>query len=113
MDLSWPMDMSVNVGVEKIFILILIFQLHYPSVDNITSALNKLGSGAMLYKINIDRAFRHIRIDPGDTDLLGIFHKRLYIDQNLPFGFRHGLIFCQKCSDAIHHIMRCHGFPGL
>ena len=55
--------------------------------------LKELGPGAMLFKIDISRAFRHIRIDPKDIDLLGIQHNDAYIDASLAFGFYHGSIF--------------------
>ena len=81
------------------------FDLKYPSVDHIVDSLKELGTGALLYKINIKRAFRYLTIDPGDLDLLGLKHDQYYIDGNLPFGFRHGSVFFQCCSDAIRFIM--------
>ena len=66
----------------------------------------------MLYKVNISRVFRHIRIDPRDIDLPGLRHKDIFLDVTLPFGFRHGSIFT-RCSNAICHIMRQNGFSGL
>ena len=113
MDLSWPKEASVNAGVKKNIYLDTYFKLYYPSIDNITAALRNLGPGAMIYKIDISRAFRHLRIDPRDIDLLGLSHYDAYIDVSLPFGFRHGSIFFQRCSDAIRYIMKEHGFPGL
>ena len=68
MDLSGPLNCSVNHGVKKHIYLNTYFQLQYPSIDNITHALNLLGPGAILYKVDISRAFRHIRVDPGDTN---------------------------------------------
>ena len=112
-DLSWPKGHAVNTGVHKNKYLGTYFKPQYPSIDNITMALNNLGPGAMLYKIDISRAFRHIRIDPRDIDLLGISHNKLYLDQSLPFGFRHRSVFFQRCSDVIRHITRQHRFPGL
>ena len=67
----------------------------------------------MIYKIDISRAFRHLRIDPRDIDLLSLAHHDAYIDASLPFGFRHGSIFFQRCSDTIRYVMKEHGFPGL
>ena len=113
MDLSWPQEASVNAGVKKNIYLDTYFKLYYPSVDDITTALSNLGPGAMMYKIDISRAFRHLRIDPRDIDLLGSSHYDAYIDVSLPFGFRHGSIFFQRCSDAIRYIMKEHGFPDL
>ena len=112
-DLSWPKGHAVNTGVYKNKYLGTYFKLQYPSIENITMALNTLGPGAMLYKVDISHAFRHIRIDPRDIDLLGISHNNLFLDQSLPFRFRHCFVFFQRCSDAIRHIMHQHGFPGF
>ena len=98
-DLSWPKGHSINTGVYKNRYLETYFKLQYLSIDNITTVLNTLGPGAMLYKVDISHAFRHIRIDPRDIDLLGICHNNLYLDQGLLFGFRHGSVFFQRCSD--------------
>ena len=50
MDLSWPPNYSVNAGLKNVY-LDTIYSLHYPSIDNITEALVKLGPAAQLYKI--------------------------------------------------------------
>ena len=67
----------------------------------------------MLFKVDVSTAFKHIRIDPGEIDLLGIQHDNAYIDTFLAFGFCHGFTIFQHCSDAIHHTMHQHGFPHL
>ena len=72
MDLSWPKGYSVNDGVSKEKYMGTAYSLHYPSVDNITAALRRLGPGAKLFKIDISKAFRHLRVDPTDIDLLGL-----------------------------------------
>ena len=63
------------------------YYLSYPSVDHLVNKLKRLGPGALIYKVDISRAFRHIRIDPGDLDLLGLKHGSYYIDGSLAFGF--------------------------
>ena len=73
-DLSWPLGFSVNHGVSKNKYLDSYYYLSYPSVDHIVNKLKRLGPGALIYKVDISRAFRHIRIDPGDLDLLGLKH---------------------------------------
>ena len=70
MDLSWPKGASVNSEVEKNRYLGANFLLKYPTVDDIVARLNELGPGALLYKVDMSRAFRHLRIDHGDVDLL-------------------------------------------
>ena len=88
MDLSWPKGLSLNNGVTKDMYLDTPYTLHYPSIDNITAALSKLGPGAQLSKIDISRAFRQIKIDPGDIDLLGMkFQGQYFIDLSVAFGY--------------------------
>ena len=113
MDLSWPKGFSVNHGVSKNSYLDTYFTLHYPSIDHIVQAIRDLGPDALLYKIDISRAFRHIRIDPGDLDLLGFHHNDYYFDGSLAFGYRHGSVFFQRCSDAIRYIMKNYGFHTI
>ena len=113
-DLSWPKGHSVNDGVGKQSYLGTDFLLKYPSVDSIIRTLNKLGPACSIFKIDISCAFRHIRIDPGDLDLLGLQHlDQYYLDLSLPFGYRLGSIFFQKLSDSIRYIMNKNGFLGL
>ena len=112
-DLSWPKGASVNDFVHKCKYLDTYFTLQYPSIDDITNKLKDLGPGALLYKVDISRAFRQLRVDPGDIDLLGIVHNYLYLDGLVPFGFRLGSGFFERCSDAIRYIMQCHGHNAL
>ena len=113
MDLTWPKGNLVNSGVSKRTYLDSYFILKYPSVDDITSSLNILGPGAMLFKVDISRAFRHVRIDPGDVDLLGLSHNGLFIDGSLPFGFRTVSGFFSRISDSVRYIMKNMGHNGL
>ena len=52
-----------------------------------------MGPGAFILKIDITCAFMQLRIHPGDLDLLGVKHKKYFIDGSLPFEFRHGSLF--------------------
>ena len=114
LDLSFPSGHSVNDGVSKDKYLGSYFDLKYPSVDHIVNSLKQLGTNALLYKIDISQAFRHLKIDPGDIDLLGLKHDSYFIDGTLPFGFRHGSVLFQRCSDAIRFIMsHTFGFVNL
>ena len=113
-DLSWPKLHSVNDGVLNNEYLGTEFQLHYPSIDDFVKRVVQLGPACKLFKIDISRAFRHLRIDPGDIDLLGLKHKgQFFVDLSLPSGFRLGSIFFQKISDSIRYIMKNKGYPHL
>ena len=68
--------------------------------------LKEAGTGVHLFKIDISRAFRHIKIDLFDFDLLGLKWRDIaYFDTCLPFGSRHGTQICQHVSDAVRFIM--------
>ena len=88
-DLSFPKGLSVNDGVAKKSHLGTEFQMHYPSVDSIIRTLRALGPSARISKVDISRAFRQLKIDPGNIDLLGLQHKnQLYLVLSVPFGYR-------------------------
>ena len=110
-DLSWPSENSVNAGIHKDSYLGTDFSLTFPTVDHITDALKNIGRGALLFKIDINRAFRHVKIDPLDYDLLGLFWEESYIGTCLPFGTRHGTQIFQRLSDSIRYILKTRGFP--
>ena len=79
-DLSWPLGESVNAGVPADRYLGTKFVLTYPSIDNITQEVMRLGKGCQIFKVDISRAFRHVPIDPGDLDLLGLHWEDYFID---------------------------------
>ena len=113
MDLSWPKGASINSAIHKFKYLDTYFSLSYPSIDHIVHHVKELGPGSLLYKVDISRAFRHLRIDPGDIDLLGILHQDLFLDGSLPFGFRLRSGFFERYSDAIRFIMKKHNHNAL
>ena len=70
-DLSFPFNKSINAGTNKDVYIDTPYQLTLPKIDLITDQVKKLGKGCCLYKVDISRAFRHVKIDPHDYDLLG------------------------------------------
>ena len=104
-DLSWPKDASVNLGIDKDSYLATNFNLTFPTVDHITDAVKNVGPGAHLFKIDISRAFR---------DLLGLrWHDVKYVDTCLPFGSRHGMQIFQSISDTVRFNMRCDSYDVI
>ena len=88
---------SVNDGVAKDSYLGTKFQMHYPSVDSISRTLRALGPLARIFKVDISRAFRQLKNDPGDIDLLGLQHRdQLYLDLSVPFGYHLDSFFVQR-----------------
>ena len=54
--------------------------LTFPTADDITGELRKLGRGALLYKVEMSCAFLHVEVDPGNYDLLGLELGTHYVD---------------------------------
>ena len=106
LDLSWPKGESVNAGVEKNGYMGGEFKLTFPTIDDLTRQLVKIGRGAHIFKVDVSRAFRHLSVDPRDYDLLGVNWGATFIDARIPFGSRHGSQFFQRASDAVRHVMR-------
>ena len=74
-DLSFPFGQSVTVGISKGTYLGTPFMLKLPTIDTITDQVKALGRGCKLYKVDLSRAFRHIKLDPFDYDLSGLRHE--------------------------------------
>ena len=110
MDLSWPKRLSVNDRVDKDGYLESDFNLTFPTIDHLMHELAKIGRGAHIFKIFICRAFRHLKVDPFDIDLLGLHWNQHYVDICVPFRSRHGSQFFQRISDAVRFIMMCRGY---
>ena len=82
-------------------------------MDVILDQVKRLGKGCLLYKVDISIAFRHIKLDPHDYDLLGLRDVCHYVDTCLPFGFRHRSALFQRLSDAVRHIMCQDGYDVI
>ena len=85
-DLSRHLGQSVNTGIDKTSYLGTDFLLTLPTIDHITDQFKALGTGCHFYKIDISRAFRHIKVDPLDYDLLGLSWHHIYVDTCVPLG---------------------------
>ena len=95
-DLSWPYGTSVNAGVQKDTYLNSNFVLTYPSVDQIVNRIIQLGSGSLIYKLDISCDFRQIKVDPGEN-IVGHKIGGIIISINRShFGFRHGSFLLRK-----------------
>ena len=82
------------------------FTLKYPTVDLVVEKIRDMGPKALLFKVDLQRAFRNLRIDPLDYPLLGFkWKENTYIDVTLAFEFKNGAAACQLCTDVITHTL--------
>ena len=110
LDLSFG-DHSVNKATERTQYDYTPFQLKLPSLDSLVDTLNNLGDNARIFKVDISRAFRNVRIDPADAIHLGIkWDNKYYIDQSLAFGAVHGTAIFERITDFVRFLMAKAGF---
>ena len=71
-DLSFPKANALNDYVSREAYDGIAYKLKFPSTDHICGAINSF-SDPYISKIDISRAFRHLRMDPADALKLGIY----------------------------------------
>ena len=103
LNLSYPHGASVNDHVQK------------KAFDKNNFTLRKLKElkhvDPLLYKIDVARAFRNLRVNPADAVKLGIAWKgQFYLDLCVAFGWTHGSAAFQRLSDALVYIMQRHAY---
>jgi hypothetical protein len=85
------------------------FLLKLPTVDTICKIINSFNTPVSLFKIDLSRAFRQLPLDPLDAACLGVtWRGQTYIDNALPFGWRHRSAACQRVTDAVRYILKKH-----
>ena len=70
MELSWPHGNSVNDQVCNDRYMGTVFKLTFPMVDD--SRVAHLDGNCMLYKIDRQRALRHLKLVPMDINKTGL-----------------------------------------
>ena len=61
-DLSWQLECSVNICVPLNNLHGMEMQLKYPTVDSIVEKIKVYGPDTLLFKVDLQRAFRNLRI---------------------------------------------------
>ena len=110
MDLSWPHGESVNDGVSTNLYVDGPARIYLPTVDYMEARLLEMGKGAYMYKTDLSRGYRQLRVDPTDWPLLSFTHRGgLFVDICPPFGLRSAAHCMQRTSEAVSFI---HGQKG-
>ena len=107
LDLSFPTLTSVNCHIPRNALEGSEFKLRLPNPQQFASKVRDLGIGALMYKVDLSRAYRQLRSDPFDWAFLGVNWKGAkYIDVAIPFGLRHGASACQRTTTAVAEIAK-------
>ena len=108
-DLSWPPGKSINDYISSED-----YSLQYISIDDIMHRIQLYGSHALIAKLDLADAFRHINVRQEDWELLGtvfnhdvdgVLVKKYYFDVVLPFGLRSSPKLFSDFADALQYIM--------
>lgn len=113
-DLSYPEGQGVNDGIDICDYFGTNITYTLPSLGDLIQRLQDLGPNALVWKADLARAYRQMRIDPLDTPLLRIkVAGRYYVDLCLPFGCRTSSAACQRLSNAVIYLHRKEGYFAL
>ena len=111
MDLSWPDATSVNDAIQGEWYVDGPMTMTLPTMDYMEGRLLELGRGAYLYKTDLARGYRQLRVDPSDWPLLGFTYQgQFYFDMCPPFGLRTSALCMQRTSEGIVWIHAQRGY---
>ena len=104
-DLLWPKGTGVNNRIADNE-----FDspcaLKYPTIDNVVQAIVDIGEDALLFKVDLQRAYRNLRTDPRDLSVLGLqWGQHKYVDVSVPFGLKLGASACQSVTGCVTHLL--------
>ena len=110
-DLSWPKGWSVNDGISRTDYIDGPMTISLPTPDDMERAVVRAGRGSFLYKTDLSRGYRQLRVDPLDWPLLSFRHGSMcFMDICPPFGLRSSAMAMQRVSQAIVHLHGRRGF---
>lgn len=105
-DLSFPLGQAVNNGIDITSIFGHDSTYVLPTITDLTSKVIQLGKGSWIWKADLSRAYRQLRVDPLDCPLLGLqVDGKYYVDLCPSFGCRSSSAACQRTSNALTYIM--------
>ena len=113
-DLSFPEGSSVNDGVAKNFFQGAPATYTLPTVHDLAQLIVARGPGTLIWKTDLERAYRQLRSDPLDYPLMGISHGgKHYVEICPSFVSRGSSAAQQRVSAAICALMAAKGYHTL
>ena len=96
-DLLFSHGASVNEGICSDLV-----SLSYIAVDDVAEIVQRLGTGSLLAKMDIEAAYRLIPVHPQDRVLQGMeWDGKIYVYPCLPFGLRSAPKIFNAVADAL------------
>ena len=113
MDLSWPATASVNDAIQGEWYVDGPMTMTLPTMDYMEGRLLELGRGAYLYKTDLARGYRQLRVDPSDWPLLGFTYQgNYYFDMCPPFGLHTSALCMQRTTEGIVWVHAQRGYTS-
>ena len=113
-DLSFPEGASVNDGIQRHDHLGNDAKYTLPTATDLSDLMLERGQGSFMWKSDLSRAYRQLRIDPLDYSLLAIKHRnQVFVDICPSFGCRASGSAQQRLSEAVVHLMAQEGHTIL
>ena len=111
MDLSFPPEQSVNSGIPTDTYLGEPYKLRLPGVDALVALVQAFGSGSLLFKKDLRRAYRQLPIDPRDYHFMGYsWDNLIFFDTVFAFGLRTAAMACQRSTNCVTYLFSQQGF---
>ena len=108
-DFSFPPGRAINDGISRVTYLAHTIQFYLPSVSSMTCRLNELGPGCLMYKRDLQSAFRQFATDPGDYKFTGVsWNGKSFIDTRLAMGLRSSAYCCQSVTEIVARVVSEH-----
>ena len=106
LDLSWPSGSSINDAIPDRIYLSQPYSLVNPTIDTIADRVASLGSGCLLFKRDLQRAYPQFPINLFDYPLLGYqWNNDLYFDIVLLMGLKTAAMACQRSTFAVRYML--------
>ena len=110
MDLSWPKGATINDGIDPVSYIDGPAGVTLLTAEYMVQTILELGPGAWLYKTDLSRGYRQLRVDPLDWPLLGFQYSGAWFMDMCPlFGLRSSAMCMQRTAEAICFL---HGKAG-
>ena len=117
MDLSWPPGFSVNAGIPSDEYLNLPYKMRLPTLDTMAERVASLQPGSFMFKTDLSRGYKQLRLDPGAWPLMGFsFQNKYCFDTSPPFGLRSAAGMMQRTTEAVAYVVGKEGikvFPYI
>lgn len=103
-DMSYPGGEAVNDGITITSIYGRDTTYTLPSIQDLAALIQRAPSTAWLWKADLARAYRQLRVDPIDTPLLGFgVDSDIYLDLCPSFGCRSSFVPESVSSGSVYH----------